>query len=105
MRTYGTQHFGNYSKDFSLVTSLPFAGRTKKVHGGCHERNPQSQKEFENLIGTMVDGPVSLNTPEVEYRAILSEDRCYFGRVLFTIDRSAYDERNPGKRDFFIPVS
>jgi tRNA (guanine10-N2)-dimethyltransferase len=89
--------------DLSLVTARPFAGRTKKVHGGCHERNPQSQKEFENLIGTMIDGPVSLRHPEVEYRAILSEDKCYFGRVLFTINRSAYDVRNPGKRDFFHP--
>ena len=90
-------------RDLSLVTARPFAGRTKKVHGGCHEQNPRSQKEFENLIGTMVDGPVSLTTPEVEYRAILSEDRCYFGRVVFTINRSAYDVRNPGKRDFFHP--
>ena len=37
------------------------------------------------------------------YRAILSEDRFYFGRVLFTIARNAYDARNPGKRDFFHP--
>jgi tRNA (guanine10-N2)-dimethyltransferase len=87
----------------SLETSRPFAGRAKKVHGGCHERNPQSQSEFEKLIGTMIKGPVSLKQPEVEYRAILSEDRCYFGRVLFTIQRSAYDIRNPGKRDFFHP--
>ncbi|MGB7788071.1 methyltransferase domain-containing protein [Methanoregula sp.] len=95
--------FQDLLRDLSLETSRPFAGRTKKVHGGCHERNPQSQREFENLIGTMVTGPVSLNHPEVEFRAILSEDKCYFGRVLFTIDRSAYDVRNPGKRDFFHP--
>ncbi|MGA2918280.1 methyltransferase domain-containing protein [Methanoregula sp.] len=95
--------FRDLLKDLSLETTRPFAGRTKKVHGGCHERNPQSQREFENLIGTMINGPVSLKQPEVEYRAILSEDKCYFGRVLFTIDRSAYDIRNPGKRDFFHP--
>jgi len=51
----------------------------------------------------MIAGPVSLNNPETEYRAILSEDKCYFGRVLFSINRSGYDERNPGKRDFFHP--
>ena len=90
-------------RDLALETTRPFAGRAKKVHGGCHEHNPCSQKEFERLIGTMISGPVSLKNPEVEYRAILSEDRCYFGRVLFTINRSAYDERNPGKRDFFHP--
>jgi tRNA (guanine10-N2)-dimethyltransferase len=90
-------------KELALETTLTFAGRAKKVHGGCHERNPQSQREFERLIGTMINGPVSLNNPEVEYRAILSEDRCYFGKVLFSIDRAGYDTRNPGKRDFFHP--
>jgi tRNA (guanine10-N2)-dimethyltransferase len=95
--------FRNLLKDLALETSAPFAGRAKKVHGGCHEHNPCSQREFERLIGTMISGPVSLNSPEVEYRAILSEDRCYFGRVLFTIERKAYDTRNPGKRDFFHP--
>ena len=95
--------FRNLLKDLALETSAPFAGRVKKVHGGCHEHNPCSQREFERLIGTMIAGPVSLNSPVAEYRAILSEDRCYFGRVLFTIDRKAYDTRNPGKRDFFHP--
>lgn len=89
--------------DLALETKQTFAGRTKKVHGGCHERNPCSQREFEHMIGTMIAGPVSLHAPEVEYRAILSEDRCYFGKVLFTINRAAYDTRNPGKREFFHP--
>jgi tRNA (guanine10-N2)-dimethyltransferase len=95
--------FRELLKELALETEQTFAGRAKKVHGGCHERNPQSQREFERLIGTMINGPVSLNNPEVEYRAILSEDRCYFGKVLFSIDRAAYDVRNPGKRDFFHP--
>jgi tRNA (guanine10-N2)-dimethyltransferase len=95
--------FRDLLKDLALETKQTFAGRAKKVHGGCHERNPASQREFERLIGTMISGPVSLITPEVEYRAILSEDRCYFGRVLNRIDRGGYDVRNPGKRDFFHP--
>ena len=95
--------FRELLRELALETKQTFAGRAKKVHGGCHERNPQSQREFERLIGTMINGPVSLNAPEVEYRAILSEDRCYFGKVLFSIDRAAYDVRNPGKRDFFHP--
>jgi len=89
--------------DLSLETTKRFAGRVKKVHGGCHERNLCSQQEFERLIGTMIAGPVSLREPEVEYRAIISEDRCYFGKVLFVIDRGGYDARNPGKREFFPP--
>ncbi|MHB8163718.1 MAG: methyltransferase domain-containing protein [Methanoregula sp.] len=95
--------FKNLLKELAITTTRTFAGRAKKVHGGLHELNPSSQREFERLIGDMIAGPVSLNNPETEYRAILSEDKCYFGRVLFSIHRSGYDERNPGKRDFFHP--
>ena len=95
--------FRELLKDLAIETRQTFAGRAKKVHGGCHERNPCSQREFERLIGTMISGPVSLDNPETEYRAILSEDRCYFGKVLFPIPRGDYDRRNPGKRDFFHP--
>jgi tRNA (guanine10-N2)-dimethyltransferase len=95
--------FQKLLKDLAIETRQSFAGRAKKVHGGCHERNPCSQREFERLIGTMISGPVSLDNPETEYRAILSEDRCYFGKVLFYVNRGAYDLRNPGKRDFFHP--
>jgi tRNA (guanine10-N2)-dimethyltransferase len=95
--------FADLLKELAIETRQSFAGRVKKVHGGCLERNPCSQREFERLIGTMISGPVSLENPEVEYRAVLSEDRCYFGKVLFRVDRGAFDARNPGKRDFFHP--
>jgi tRNA (guanine10-N2)-dimethyltransferase len=95
--------FKDLLRDLSLETIQPFAGRARKIHGGCNSRNPCSQKEFERMIGSMISGPVSLKNPKVEYRAILSEDRCYFGKVLFTFDRSSFDARNPGKRDFFHP--
>ncbi|HJX57001.1 MAG TPA: methyltransferase domain-containing protein [Methanoregula sp.] len=95
--------FEELLKELAIETRLSFAGRAKKVHGGCLERNPCSQREFECLIGTRISGPVSLNKPQIEYRAVLSEDRCYFGKVLFSIDRGSFDTRNPGKRDFFHP--
>jgi len=95
--------FKDLLQDLSLETRQPFAGRAKKIHGGCNERNPCSQKEFERMIGTMIAGPVSLKNPEVEFRAVLSEDKCYFGKVLVTFDRGSYDVRNPGKRNFFHP--
>ncbi len=95
--------FRDLLRDLALDTRLTFAGRAKKVHGGCNEHNPCSQKAFEQLIGTMISGPVCLNNPEAEYRAVLSEDRCYFGRVLLAFNRGSYDTRNPGKRDFFHP--
>jgi len=95
--------FRTLLRELGLTTRQSFAGRAKKVHGGSHERNPASQREYERLIGTMIGGPVNLINPETEYRAILSEDRCYFGKVLYRIDRGGYDQRNPGKRDFFHP--
>ncbi|MDO9036378.1 MAG: methyltransferase domain-containing protein, partial [Methanoregula sp.] len=95
--------FKNLLKELAITTTSTFAGRAKKIHGRCNEHNSQSQQEFERLIGDMISGPVSLNNPETEYRAILSEDKCYFGKVLFSINRSGYDVRNPGKRNFFHP--
>jgi tRNA (guanine10-N2)-dimethyltransferase len=95
--------FEELLKELAIESRLSFAERAKKVHGGCLERNPCSQREFECLIGTRISGPVSLKKPQVEYRAVLSEDRCYFGKVLFSIDRGSFDTRNPGKRDFFHP--
>lgn len=99
----GIDAFRSLLKDLALTTRQSFAGRAKKIHGGAHERNPASQREYERLIGAMIEGPVDLIHPETEYRAILSEDRCYFGKVLYRIDRGGYDVRNPGKRDFFHP--
>ena len=90
-------------EELAIRSTNTFAGRVKKIHGGCNEHNPSSQREFERLIGDMISGPVCLNNPDTEYRAILSEDKCYFGKVLFPINRSGYDARNPGKRDFFHP--
>jgi tRNA (guanine10-N2)-dimethyltransferase len=95
--------FEDLLRDLSLESRQTFAGRVKKIHGGCTMHNPCSQKEFERMIGTMISGPVSLKNPAVEYRAILSEDRCYFGKVLYSFDRGSFDIRNPGKRDFFHP--
>jgi len=95
--------FARLLKDLAIETGWSFAGRAKKVHGGSFDKNSCSQREFERLIGTMISGPVSLVNPQVQYRAVLSEDRCYFGKMLFTIDRGAFDARNPGKRDFFHP--
>jgi len=95
--------FQKLLKELAIETRESFAGRARKIHGGCLERTPCSQQEFERLIGTMISGPVSLDKPVIEYRAILSEDQCYFGKVIFTINRGAYDVRNPGKRDFFHP--
>ena len=96
--------FRQVLRDCAIETDRPFSGRVRKVHAGNTTLVHRcSQREFEDLIGTMISGPVDLKSPQEEYRAVLSEDRCYFGRLLFTIDRGLYDTRNPGKRVFFHP--
>jgi len=59
--------------------------------------------EVEKLIGGLVAGPVSLRDPVEEYRAVVSDDRCYFGRVIARIDRGGFEFRNPMRRPFFHP--
>ncbi len=86
--------------DLAITTTKPFAGRVKKIQGSGMEA---SQLDLERLIGSRIDGPVSLKRPVEEYRAVASEDRCYFGRVLLRIDRGGFEFRNPMRRPFFHP--
>lgn len=92
--------FEGLLRDLGLTTTRPFAGRVKTVQGA---RMDISSHEAERLIGSLITGPVSLRNPVEEYRAIVSGDRCYFGRVIFRIDRGAFEARNPTRRPFFHP--
>ncbi|MDD1667543.1 MAG: methyltransferase domain-containing protein [Methanomicrobiales archaeon] len=87
-------------RDLALTPGRPFAARVKKVAGSM-VREPVSS--LERLMGTHIHGPVSLDHPEIEFRAILSGDRIYLGRVLLRIDRGSYDLRRPSTRPFFHP--
>ncbi|WOF16578.1 methyltransferase domain-containing protein [Methanoplanus sp. FWC-SCC4] len=84
----------------SLETDDAFAGRVKKISDTIIE---DSQLDLERCIGSHIKGPVSLNNPLVEYRAVFSGDKCYFGRVIHKIDRGDFAYRNPMRRAFFHP--
>lgn len=92
--------FARLLTDLAITTTKPFAGRVKKIQGS---QTMTSQLDLERTIGSLIEGPVSLSTPAEEYRAIASEDRFYFGRVLFRIDRGGFDSRSPMRRPFFHP--
>jgi len=77
-----------------------FAGRVKKMNDSPVR---DSQLELERTIGSYINGTVSLKSPEFEFRAIFSADKCYFGRVIRKIDRGGYAYRNPMRRAFFHP--
>ncbi|MBP1927963.1 tRNA (guanine10-N2)-dimethyltransferase [Methanolinea mesophila] len=86
--------------ELDIATSRSFSGRVKKIEGSLME---DSRQELEREIGSQIHGKVSLDHPEEEYRAVLSGDTCYFGRVLFAIDRGSFSRRRPGDRPFFHP--
>ena len=87
-------------RDLALSPDRPYAARVKKVDGSAVR---ETVPVLERLMGTLIGGPVSLDRPEVEYRAVLSGDRIYLGRVLLRIDRGSYDLRRPSTRSFFHP--
>jgi tRNA (guanine10-N2)-dimethyltransferase len=87
-------------RDLALAPENPFSVRVKKAEGSSRTA---SQPELERLMGSLIAGKVSLAAPVVEYRALISGDRCYLGRLLFRIDRASYTSRDPLRRPFFHP--
>lgn len=87
-------------RDLGITAEAPFAARVKKVAGSAMDT---TVPDLERGIGSIINGKVSLGNPSCEYRAILSGNRCYFGKVIQHIDRSSYDLRRPGSRAFFHP--
>ena len=92
--------FADLLRDLAITTDKPFVGRVKLIQGA---RMDIERLDLERLIGTLIAGPVSLQNPIEEYRAVVSDDRCYFGRVILRIDRGAFEARNPMRRPFFHP--
>ncbi|MDD1707620.1 MAG: methyltransferase domain-containing protein [Methanoregulaceae archaeon] len=95
-----TDSFTSMIRDLGITAKAPFAARVKKIAGSSMDATVPG---LERRIGSIITGKVSLENPVCEYRAILSGDRCYFGKVLMHIDRSSYNQRRPGSRAFFHP--
>ncbi len=84
----------------NINTDKPFCGRVKKmVDSGLDVPTV----ELEKLIGTKINGPVSLSNPEKIYRAIVTDGMIFFGEQFFELDRKPYHDRKPGNRPFFHP--
>ena len=82
--------------------SLTYRIRTKKIK----RKNEISSDDLERGIGKVFydNGyKADLKNPDVEYRAVLSDGKCIFGKILGSIDRSAFEHRNPSNKPFFYP--
>lgn len=84
----------------NITAGGTYAARVKKM---LDADIPQSQLELERLVGSCIRGTVSLQDPEEVYRLIITAKRCYFGKVLYSIDRGSFGYRNPIRRAFFHP--
>lgn len=86
----------------SLALTAPgsFCCRARKIHPVTVNA---SQLELERMMGQKIHGTVDLKAPDIEYRAVFTNSRCFFGEVLHTIDRGSYAYRNPQRRAFFHP--
>ncbi|OQA59148.1 MAG: tRNA (guanine(10)-N2)-dimethyltransferase [Euryarchaeota archaeon ADurb.Bin294] len=87
-------------KDLDITSPEPFCGRVKKMadHG-----MDTSSGELERLIGSYVKGQVSVSSPERVFRVVIVGGTCYFGELIWELDRSPYHTRKPGNRPFFHP--
>lgn len=87
-------------KDLAISAPGPFVSRVKKIEG---TEFSEPTTFLERLMGGAISGTVSLDHPSHVFTAICSGDRCYIGELLCSINRGAFEARNPGKRAFFHP--
>ncbi|MDD1706040.1 MAG: methyltransferase domain-containing protein [Methanoregulaceae archaeon] len=95
-----SESFTAMVRDLGITADSPFAARVKKISGSDMKT---TVPVLERRIGSIIRGKVSLSNPSLEYRAIISGNRCYFGRVIQHVDRTSYERRRPGSRVFFHP--
>lgn len=87
--------------DLKLKYGQSFVVRVSRVknYGGI-------SASFERKLGAAIwhrGYPVSLDNPDVMFRAIVTEGSCIFGRRLAEVDRPGFEERAPLKKPFFLP--
>lgn len=89
------------SADILLEEGKTFVVRIKKIrdYGGV-------DSSFEREIGGVLwrrGYNVDLGHPDVEYRAVITQGVCVFGKLISDINRAQYEERAPLKKPFFLP--
>lgn len=88
--------------EFADHNSKTYNIRTKKIKRKSHI----SSEEIERGIGKILYDKgfkADLKTPDIRYRAIISDGICIFGKVLERVDRSVFEIRNPQNKPFFHP--
>jgi len=83
------------SKKGSLV--VRYRNRSERI---------DSQKVVENLASVYTKNrKVSLKNPDIEIRALITDEHIYVGKMLLKIDREQFERRKAQYRPFFSPIS
>ncbi|TRZ87134.1 MAG: RNA methyltransferase [Methanosarcinales archaeon] len=76
--------------------------RVKRVR----EYSTIDTEEMEKRIGSIFfqrGARANLKNPTVQLRLLLTENKSIFGRIMYSIDRGAYEARKPHYKPFFYP--
>jgi tRNA (guanine10-N2)-dimethyltransferase len=87
---------------FQEPSSLTYKVRAKKIK----RKSPISSEDIERKIGEVLYNKgysADLVYPDVRYRAVLTDGKCIFGRVLASVDRGSFEDRKPQNKPFFYP--
>lgn len=88
--------------DFSALNYLTYNVRAKKIK----RKSTISSEDIERGIGKVLYDRgyrADLVEPDIQYRAIITDDTCIFGHVMASIDTSAFERRKPHNKPFFYP--
>ena len=88
--------------EFDEPASLTYKIRAKKIK----RKSPISSEDIERKIGGVLYNKgyrADLINPDVRYRAVLTDGKCIFGRVLASVDRGSFEDRKPQNKPFFYP--
>jgi tRNA (guanine10-N2)-dimethyltransferase len=73
-------------------------------------KNKSSKKNSKQILSILAksyakDRVVDLESAEIKIRAIITDNAIFVGKVLYQVDRSAFEQRKVQFRPFFSPIS
>ncbi|MDG6229531.1 MAG: TRM11 family methyltransferase [Candidatus Thermoplasmatota archaeon] len=94
----------------SLLRSAEKKPLTEKGSIAIRYRNRSLHIDSGSIIKELasfytLDRKVSLRSPDIELRALITSSNVYVGRLLYTIDRGQFERRKAQHRPFFSPIS
>ena len=88
--------------EFTKTKSFTYKVRAKKIK----RISPMPSEDIERSVGRVLFDQgyrADLIRPDIQYRAVLTDNKCIFGPVMASVDNSAFEKRKPHMKPFFHP--